>query len=871
MKKAFKILGILLLIVIVILVSVPFFLESKIETIVQNYADKNLDAELSFDNINLSLISSFPKAEVSVNGLEITTLAPFEKEVLATAGALSFEMPIGELFKGTEEPLVVNEIIVDELLLSLKTNAQGNVNYDIIKTDNEADKGSEETSKSGAFSFDIEHYELNNSAFTFVDEGTNTSLYLTDINHVGNGIFSGEKSELDTKTEANISLAVDSTEYLSNNTIKLDALIDLDLENSKYTFKENKGLINQLPLEFDGFVKLVEAGQEIDLNFHNTGSSFKDLLAVVPKAYTKSIENVNTTGDFSINGDIKGLASETSIPKLDIKIKSNNASFKYPDLPKRVENIIIDASVKNTTGLVDDTFIDINTLNFKIDKDVFKSEAHIKNLTKNIYVDANLDGVLNLSNISKAYPIELENQLSGILKGKINTAFDMNAIETNAYQRIKNNGNVSVEGFVFSSEDIVNPIQINKANLNFKPGTVTLDTFNAQTGKSDISATGTINNLLGFLLSNKTLQGNFNVDSNEFAISDFMIEDETATSTSNKTTSNNASLKIPEFLECTINANAKTVIYDNINLKNVKGKLLIKDQNANLIDMTTDLFNGKLGMSGNVSTKSKTPKFDMVLAMQQFDISQSFKELEMLKALAPIAKVLQGKLNSSITLDGVLDENFSPVLSSITGDALAELLTTKISENQSAILQGLDSKLNFIDFDKLDLKNLKTKLSFEKGQVAMKPFNISYKDIPIEVSGTHTFSNTMSYNVVFQVPAKYLGSDVNSLLNKINDTEVNNMSIPVTANLTGSFSKPNVSTDLASGVKNLTTQLIEIQKQKLINKGKDKLGDFLGGLDRNKTDSTKTVKPKDPIKDGVKSLFGGILKNRKKDKDSTKN
>lgn len=876
MKKFLKIVGIILLIFIAILIAVPFVLESKIDAIVQNYADENLDADLSFDDVSLSLISSFPSAEVSVENLKIVNRAPFKGETLATAKALSFEMPIGELFKGSDEPLVVNEIIADELLLTLKTNKNGTTNYDIVKQDEDASTVSESEEQSSGFSFDIQNYELNNSAFTYIDEGSNTSLYATEINHNGKGIFSGEVSELDTKTEAKISMSVDSTQYLSNNSIKLDALIGMDLEQNKYTFKENKGFINALPLEFEGFVQMVEEGQQIDITFKNPESSFKDFLAVIPEAYAKNIENVNTTGNFTVNGVIKGLVSEETIPTLDINMKSDNASFKYPDLPKSVRNIMINASVKNTTGNADDTYVDLDQLDFKIDEDVFKSEAHIKNLTGNMLVSANLDGVLNLANITKAYPVELENQLSGILKGKLNTSFDMDAIETNAYQRIKNNGSVSVTGFVFSSEDIVNPIQINKADLTFKPGTVSLNSFDAQTGKSDFSATGTINNLLGFLLSDKKLQGRFNVNSNTFAISDFMVEDESASETSNKTTSDSESLKIPDFLDCTITANAKTVIYDNLNLKNVKGQLSIKDQNANLSNMTTDLFNGQLGISGNVNTKEAKPKFDMKLAMQQFDISQSFKDLEMLQVLAPIAKVVQGKLNSTIDVSGLLDENFSPDLTTISGNALAEILTSNVDVSKSPLLSGLDSKLDFIDFNQLQ-KDIKTKLSFENGQVSVKPFTIKYKDIPIEVSGSHSFSNAMSYSAVLQVPAKYLGSDVNRLIGQINDAEVNKVSIPITANIGGTFSSPSISTDLTSGVSSLTKQLVEIQKQKLVGKGKDKisdlLGNVLGGNNSTKTDST-TVKtdstkkdPKDAIKEGVGNVLGGILNGKKKKND----
>ena len=67
-----------------------------------------------------------------------------------------------------------------------------------------------------------------------------------------------------------------------------------------------------------------------------------------------------------------------------------------------------------------------------------------------------------------------------------------------------------------------------------------------------------------------------------------------------------------------------------------------------------------------------------------------------------------------------------------------------------------------------------------------------YKDIAIEVSGTQGFDKTLSYNAVFNVPAKHLGSDVNRLIGSINDTEINNMTIPVTANVGGSYTSPKV-------------------------------------------------------------------------------
>ncbi|WP_047548082.1 AsmA-like C-terminal region-containing protein [Psychroserpens sp. Hel_I_66] len=875
MKKAFKIIGITLLIIIALLVIIPFAFQGQIKDIVKNFINQNLNAKVEFSDVNLSFIRSFPQAHVSVDDLVITNFKPFEGETFVTAKTISFEMSIKELFKNaSDEPIIVNSIDIDEALMTLKKDALGNNNYDITK---EKENAQGTVDSSGGFSFDIKDYSINKSALTYIDEKSNTQIYITELNHTGNGTFSEEKSQLDTKSEANVSMSIDSTQYLNQNKVKLDALIGMNLNEQKYTFMENKGFINQLPLVFNGYVQVLEDGQDIDITFENPESSFKDFLAVIPETYSKNIENVETTGDFKVNGIVRGKISEETIPTLDINITSNNASFKYPDLPKRVSNINIDTSIKNTTGNVDDTFVEIKTLDFKIDNDVFKSSATIRNLTKNMLVNANIDGTLNLANLTQAYPIDFDKELSGILKAKINTSFDMEAIETNAYGRIKNSGTASLSDFVFSSEDLVNPIQIDNADMTFNTENVSLNSFNAKTGSSDFSANGKINNLIGFLLSDKKLQGTFNLNSNKLVVSDFMVEDKNTTETSNKTTSTSQSMKIPDFLDCTINANANTVIYDNLTLKDVNGTLLIKDQEANLKNLTSNLFNGVLALTGKVSTRTDTPVFDLNIGADGFDISQSFNDLELLQNLAPIAKALQGKLNTVIKLQGTLGNDFTPNLSTISGDAFAELLTTDINENQASLLSKLDGALNFIDFSKLNLNDLKANLTFANGQVSVKPFNLNYNDINIVVSGGHGFDKSLNYNAVFQVPAKYLGSEVNRLIGKINDNEVNKITIPVTANITGSYTSPKVQTDLTSGVSNLTKQLIEIEKQKLIGQGKDKVNDILGGIlggTKNempkdsttvKTDSTKT----NTVQEGVKDILGGLLKNRKKKKDST--
>lgn len=127
------------------------------------------------------------------------------------------------------------------------------------------------------------------------------------------------------------------------------------------------------------------------------------------------------------------------------------------------------------------------------------------------------------------------------------------------------------------------PLAINSADLSFNPTTVSLQNFVAKTGKTDLQAQGSIHNLLGFFFRKEKLEGNFNLNSNHFALSDFMVaEGETLENENTTPDSGEETIKIPSFLDITINANAQTVTYDNLTLKDVKGTLRIDDEKSHL-------------------------------------------------------------------------------------------------------------------------------------------------------------------------------------------------------------------------------------------------------------------------------------------------
>ena len=850
-KKIFKWGGITLLLLIIAMIAIPFFFKDTIKEKVIEMANKNLKANIALQDVDISLFKNFPKAQVTLNDFVLVNKEPFVGDTLFAAKHIDVTLSIKDLLAGNYNLLGAN---VKDASVYIHLNKEGVGNFDIAIP---SDKPEEE---SAPIKLDIQQYNVENLKFTFKMDDGNLFMEVADIYHSGKGNFAEEVLDLDTQTKANVTFAMDKSTFMKQVPITLQAILGIDLKNQKYTFKQNKATVNRLDLVFDGFIQLLEEGQRYDLTFSTPTNSFQNFLALIPEEYSKSIENVKTTGNLTLKGFAKGDMVGDKIPTFGLEMYADNASFKYPNLPKTVRDITIDLKINNTTGITNDTKVNLNKFTMSIDQDHFSARANVSNIVVNPFVDLAVKGTINLANLSQAYPISLDKKFSGILRADIATQLDMKSVETKNYQNIKAQGNLSLSQFVYAGEEFVKPFHIDNLNVAFSPSHIGLSQFDTRTGETDLHLTGTIDNLYGFAFRKEILKGNFNLSSNKLVVNDFMqpaaetTTPKKETKEAPKTTTKvpaQAAIKVPAFLDCTLTAKANTVLYDNLKLSNVSGKLIIKDEKVALENLKSDIFGGNIVLSGDVSTKEKTPTFDVDLNLNRVNIPEAFSQITMLEKIAPIAKVVQGKVNTVINVKGSLKNDLTPEINSVSGDLFAALIDSKIDSHGSALLSALDSQFTGLNLNNLNLKDVKAAVDFEDGKVKIKPFTIKYKDVAIEVAGSHGFDQQMNYKLTFNVPPQMLGKEAEGLLSKLtpeNQKKITNL--PVVATVGGTFKKPQVSTDAKTVVKDLATQIAKNQINNLTAKGTDALQQALGSKTSSGTagEITKTV--------------GGLMKNR---------
>ena len=845
--------------------------DTLIHEIIAKY-NKELNITIDYKDVDLILIKKFPKVQLTVNELSIVN--DDMKDTLVQAQKVYFALNIKDLFKKTTKKIQIDAVQIENAQLNLLVNKSGVANYDIKSIYNAASTNTT-SSTSNDKGISIKNYEIKNATINYTNVPSNIALNMANINHSGTGDFANSQLDLDTKTTIeSLTFNLDNIKYFNKVKLDLTAILGIDLDKMKFAFKENKAIINDLALVFDGLIQINDTSQNYDITFNTPKANFKSLLSLVPSAYSSDFSGLKAQGIAQVNGLFKGVLSDTTFPHYAVNIKTNNASFQYPDLPKSVKGINFDGKIASQGK---DAYLDLKDLKFTIDKDTFETKGKITNLLSNPTIDAIFKGVLNLENLSKAYPIALENELKGVLKADFSVQADQKAISQNNYKKIKTKGIASLTDFAYSDTEMANPIYIENAAIQFNTNSIKLADFKAKTGKSDIQATGNLDNLFAFVLDDKDLKGDFNISSNTFVVSDFLVEESTSSNSINDSISKSSeALKIPSFLDINTHINAKKVVYDNLVLKNVTGLMKLKNQKATLQNAKATMLDGQIVFNGDIDTKPTPTQFDMDMDIAQFDIAKSFNTLETFQKLAPIAQALKGKYSTKLKLKGNLDDTFMPTLSSLSGDAFAQLLVKNVNEAALPLLNKLNSKLDFVDFSKLDLTKLKAALSFENGVVSVKPFDIIYKDVKMNISGSHGFDKSLKYNIVMDIPAKYLGTEAQNLLAKLTNEAKNTIRIPLKTAISGTLLKPAIKVESKQALKVLTNKIIAYQKEKLTNQVTDEVENVLddilsnNGLDsiKNPLDSTKTIKPKDIInngvKDGVKDILDIFGKKKKK-------
>jgi len=883
-KKILKYFGFTLLLLIALIILLPIIFKGKIVDLVKEEANNNLNAKVDFGDFGLSLIATFPNFEFSIDDVKVDGVDQFEGTQLASIGNLTLKVDLMSVINGDE--IKVKTLSISDLTANAIVLADTSANWDVAKATGEVEEVvvEEVDAEPSAFKLALKDLSITNANITYVDETMDIATSIKNFNFHLSGDMTEDVTDLVTTTTIEaIDLEMENVKYLKQTKIEIDATIKADLANSKYTFTDNEFRINELTLNLDGWLALFEDKDDIDMDikFGAQKTEFKSILSLVPAVYMTDFASVKTAGKVQLNGYAKGIFKETSLPAFGLDLLVSEAMFKYPDLPKAVNNINIDLHVDNPGGSEDNTFVNLKKFHMEMAGNPIDMHMQVRTPISDADIDGGIKAKFNLASIKDVVPMENGDEMNGDITADITIKGKVSALDEERYEDFDAQGQLAIMNMDYKSDSLPYDVLLKQMVLNFSPQFVELAAFESQIGKSDISANGKMENFIAYAFADdEALKGRFNLNSNLLDLNEFMEEEtETVATTEGTETVEEEPLSIievPKNIDFVLASSLNKVVYDNMDIDNIKGELVVRDQKVSMNDLAMNLLDGSMIMNGYYETTNpKSPGFNYDLAITNFNVQTVVTTFNSIETMAPYAKSMKGSFNTSLKVNGVLDHEMMPDLNTLTGGG--DMVTKSIKVEGLKSLDKLASALKNDKLNKLELNNANIKYSFKDGRVYTEPFDIKMGPVTGTMSGSNGFDQTLDNVMTLKVPSSELGagdaaSKLNGQAGKLGMDLKAAEFVNVDVTIKGTVDDPKVGVNLKNAVGSIVDdvkeQVIEQVKEKVEEVKEDLKGEAKEQADKLMAEAQKKA---NQAKAASKKSADKVRAEAKKQADALKN
>ena len=794
MKKALKIAGITVGVILILLLVLPFAFQGKIEKIVKQEGNKMLNAQFDFSALNISLLRNFPSASVTLEDFYLKGTGAFENDTLIQAGELTAAVNLFSLFG--DSGYDISKIIIEDTKVKAIVLEDGKPNWDVMKASAEEDTVQETSAESSPFRIKLKRLSVKDLSVSYDDRQAGMYAAIENLRATCSGDFGSERTlvDLELKTPA-LTYRTGGVPFLNRAALEADMNVDADLVNNKFTLQDNSISLNAIKLNIDGWAAMQKDGVGMDIKLNTNEVGFKELLSLIPAIYAKDFQDLKTDGKASLTAFAKGTLTQEQMPQFEVALNVENAMFRYPSLPAGVDGINISATVKNPGGNIDATEVTINPFDFTLAGNPFSLKAIVKTPTSDPDLQATAKGTLDLGKIKDVYPLE-DMSFNGTIQADMNLAGKLSYIEKEQYDKMKAEGSIRLNGMRLNMKDLPT-VDIQRSTFSFSPRYLQLSETTVNIGNNDVTLDSRFENYLGYALKGSTLKGSLNISSNHLNLNDFMSTDTTAvqaqaTADTTATTSSTGAIRIPENLDFNMQANLKEVLFDKMKLENVNGTLLVKNGTIDMRNLSFNTMGGSITANGTYSApKASQPHLNAGFDMKNIGFAQAYQELGLVQQLAPIFKGLKGNFSGNLQIDTPLDENMSPVMQKVQGSG--NLSTKDLSLSGVKFIDQVADIVKRPSMKEIEVKDLNLGFEIKDGRVNTQPFDLKLGDYTMNLSGSTGLDQTIDYTGKITLPSGGIGSALGT----------------VDMTIGGTFTSPKVGIDMASLAKNAAEQALK--------------------------------------------------------------
>lgn len=339
------------------------------------------------------------------------------------------------------------------------------------------------------------------------------------------------------------------------------------------------------------------------------------------------------------------------------------------------------------------------------------------------------------------------------------------------------------------------PMYMEGTNVEYNTNRITLKDARLHLGKSDLRLNGQLSQLRAAALRGGTLKGKLTVQSDlidcnqlllamnrgarfaeadEKAPASFNTDSITALEYQNmeigaqdtlRTDTTTQLMIIPKFLDLSLRTDAKRIQFKNLELENVVGEVVVRDQVLNLSElrMNSNIGDGSLTMVYSTPDEAHA-SMGLELGLNKILVNKLIDLFPSMDTLVPMLRSFEGVVDCQITATCQTDSTMSVLLPTLNASCFMRgkdmvLLDGETFAEISKTLMFKNKKRNLIDSIAVDL-------AIKDNKIEVFPFLVEMDRYKVAVGGTHNMDMTFDYHLsVLKSPVPFkLGIDISGNL-----------------------------------------------------------------------------------------------------------
>lgn len=729
----------LLVILFSTLVIIANLFEKPINRRVLAAVKGQLKTELKVQDMSLSLVNAFPYASVELKGVTLRDVAG--KQLL---GAKRISLQFG-IFSLLSSNIKVRSLVVENGQLRIHTDKKGNPNYLVFKT---ASSGS--ASKDIAFSLASAYLEKLRLIYT--DDREQRKFDITVDKAQAKGDFTATNFVTDCKAAITVNtLAQGSSSYLRGKKLSYDGEVEVDLKNQIYRLHEALLNLESSVVSVDGAFQVKKDHTYCDLSIKNKRTNLPTLLQLLPEPYAGYFSDFKSTGNFDLNGKIKGRVGKSDIPAIDIVMQMHDATVRSPKLEDALEDVNFKAVLKHNK---ETSFFEISGFKGQFGKNPLTLQLKVTDLADPL-VDFRFDGIFPLASAfgllnnpaitaGEGKLVFKDLRLKGRYKDMIHPARIQHVLAT---------GHIAMRDAALT---------VNKEAVAFPSGLLILDgnrlqldSFRIEGAGSSLVLNGYCQNLVPVLFADSlnsqhaVLDFNSNLYAKSLDIDKLLalaVRQQKAEKIAAATTVNTTTRKrVSPFrlLKGTFDAQIDQLNYDLIETKDFSGQLTFENGDM-YVNGDLEGMDGIFNVEGIVDLDVRS--FEAAVECKDVNITEFFRQCRNFYQDFVEDKNLKGKLNAQMIVRGNWNQDFS-----LNQDKLQAFADFSVNNGELIRFKMLDYFSKFIkvqDLQHIKFTNLRNWVEISHKTIYMPAIFVQSNAANLTFSGKHSFDQRINYNIM---------------------------------------------------------------------------------------------------------------------------